>query len=470
MTNINDIFRAVAPFIKGESDLVKGIEVDDISESLQDAKKHEIVFYRLRESGKAWEDFLDRYKTSEHGLLVLYGAVRQFGALERCLVIDESEALSCKKLILDILYPLKKDGPKLVGITGTNGKTTTAHLALRITSLMGKKGLSVGTLGVLSSEGQVERATLTTPSLIDLRKIIYKYQESTDVFFLEVSSHGLDQGRMSGLQFNWGAWTNFTQDHLDYHDSMESYFYCKTLIFDYLKKGKLFRPFSESDLEEKLNDFPAFSTKCLSDWDIINLPPLFLEGFNRKNLELALQLNESLWGPITKLDLHGLDTPRGRFSRVQIGGKLVIIDYAHTPDALENITKELKSMYPERPLGVVFGCGGDRDRKKRSVMGSVTASCLDPEKDSIYVTSDNPRTENPLKIMDDILGGLQDYPKIYTIVERKEAILKALSLMEENGVLLIAGKGHENYQEIKGVRYSFCDFKVVDEFKNRRVL
>jgi UDP-N-acetylmuramoyl-L-alanyl-D-glutamate--2,6-diaminopimelate ligase len=469
--NLNNLIEILAPYIVKTKGLLKDLTVYNTTNSLQLSARCDIVFYRLHHGDKAWNNFLRRYKSSNHGLLVLCGEPKNLENLERTLVIDEKDTLVCMSAILDILYPLKKGSIKLVGITGTNGKTTTAHLALKLTSLFGKKGLSVGTLGVFSSEGQMEEGSLTTPSFIDLRKIIYRYQKDFDVIFFEVSSHGLHQGRLSGLDLDLAAWTNFSQDHLDYHHSMENYFYCKTLIFKYLKnkQGKLFRPSSEKGLGERLKTFPVLPAKSLNDWNLLNLPPLFLEGFNRKNLELALQLNEALWGAFSEVDLLELETPKGRFSQIQFDEKLVVIDYAHTPDALENIIKELKGMHPKKRLGLIFGCGGDRDRKKRSLMGMAAARCVDQGKDNIYVTSDNPRTEEPLRIINDILVGLEGVPQVQSIMDRKEAIFKALSLMGKSDMLLIAGKGHENYQEIKGVRYPFCDFQIIAEFKKRGV-
>ncbi len=448
-------------------------ELENIVESLQSAGRKDVVFYKLRKSDQAWKQFLTRYQDSDHGLLIICGSPPSLQGVDRYIIVKEEEYVYSQSLLLDLFYPFDPEKVKLVAITGTNGKTTTAHLSLNIAELLGKKSLSIGTMGICTVRGTEMESGLTTPSFVFLRKVLFQYQDKVDVVFIEASSHGLHQGRLFGLQFDCAGWTNFTQDHLDYHDDMEDYFRCKSLIFDYLKKDKgaqLFIPSSEKELKEKLGDLPFSIASDLDKWQLMNLPSAFTEGFNKKNLELALQINEFLWNKAMDCSFESLEPPKGRLSQIQIEEKAVFIDFAHTPDALSNILRELKDRYRGRPLYIVFGCGGDRDRLKRPKMGKIAGDICSSSGDNIFITSDNPRNENPRRIIEDILKGVDTSAHVHVIEDRRRAILKALSLMSSDSILLVAGKGHENYQEIKGKKHSFSDFDVVDEFKRGRFL
>ena len=448
-------------------------ELKNIAESLQFAGKEDVVFYKLRKGELAWEQFLTRYRSSNHGLLIICGNPLNLDDIDRYIIVREKEFVYCQSLLLDLFYPFSPDKTKLVAITGTNGKTTTAHLSLSISELLGKKALSIGTLGVCTVSGPVMESGLTTPSLVLLRKILFQYQDKVDVVFIEASSHGLHQERLFGLRFDCAGWTNFTQDHLDYHQDMEEYFRCKTLIFDYLKKdmgAKLYIPASEKTLGKRLGTLPFSIAKELDERHVNNLPLAFMEGFNKKNVELALQINDFLWNKSLNCNYETLEPPKGRLSQIQVEEKDVFIDFAHTPDALSNILYALKERYKGKPLYVVFGCGGDRDRLKRPQMGKIAGDICSSSKDHIFVTSDNPRNEDPKGIIEDILKGMETSANVHVIEDRRKAILKALSLMSSDSILLVAGKGHEDYQEIKGTKHSFSDFNVVDEFKRGRFL
>ncbi|MCY4524209.1 MAG: UDP-N-acetylmuramoyl-L-alanyl-D-glutamate--2,6-diaminopimelate ligase, partial [Halobacteriovoraceae bacterium] len=378
-------------------------------------------------------------------------------------LIHKKNFLSAQKKILDILYPLSQT-PIIAGITGTNGKTTVTALATQIAAILGKKALGVGTLGVIDAKNDcIYPLQTTTPSYIELRKILYKFK-NTQVFFLETSSHGLCQNRLFDLKLKTCAWTNFTQDHLDYHKDMDSYFLSKLKIIDHLEdNGVLNIPTFEHELFEKIKGHHRVKkAKSLSQYSLTHLPKPFKLQFNQNNLELSLALNEQIWGSLPSLDLKSLSLPKGRFTSIKTKKGTVIIDYAHTPAAIENITQAIKSYFTPKKLSIVFGCGGNRDFSKRAVMGEIACK----NADFIYLTSDNPRTESPEKIIEDIKKGcLPD--KISCETDRKKAIESALKNMTENEILLIAGKGHEDYQELSNGRIYFSDFKIVEDFSRR---
>ena len=286
--------------------------------------------------------------------------------------------------------------------------------------------------------------------------------------FIEVSSHSLVQDRLYGLSLDAGAWVSFSQDHLDYHNSMEEYFKAKMLLGKkYLKKDKpLLVPALEKELLKSIlkNDVNARIQipKTLNERNIKYRPLFYLSAYNQSNTEIALQLNEELWGEknLSSIKLEDIPTPLGRFSIIELDeDSMAIVDYAHTPDALLNIGAAIKSAFPGYSLTVVFGCGGNRDKTKRALMGKAVSSFAD----KIIVTSDNPRDEAPEDIVMDIITGLS---KGYeAVIDRKQAIINALETKRKKEIILIAGKGHEEYQEIKGHKIPFSDFNIVQNFK-----
>ena len=275
---------------------------------------------------------------------------------------------------------------------------------------------------------------------------------------MEVSSHALIQDRYYGIEFDEAGWLSFTQDHLDFHKTMDDYFQAKALILKKLKSSAtLFVPAEQQDLFKRLH---ALSSNVKMA-EIIqgDLPIFFKAKFNRNNLEVALSIVESLWGKSSPFDFSKLKSPDGRFYIRPFKSNFIVVDFAHTPDALENICRGLKEAYPDHKLKVLFGCGGDRDRSKRPQMGSIASVWAD----EIYITSDNPRSENPEQIISDILLGIagKDYQ---AITDRREAVQKAFKELKEKEILLLAGKGHEDYILINGVKHPYSDIKEADEF------
>ncbi len=432
-------------------------QIKDIHWRVEDCHLDDLLFYRIGDNENARKVFSERMKTAKFKWLIVNAAHADLPA--NATVIEESLWPEIQKYLLDKLYPLPK--MKFIGITGTNGKTTTTDLVLQLGNLAGKKGISIGTLGVRESQKQILDFGLTSPSLIDLRKFLHRYGKDKDFCVMEASSHALVQKRIFGIQFDGCGWLSFSQDHLDYHHTMDAYFDAKAILFHHLKaNGKLFFPQSQEDLGKKL--FSVSSKTTVAPTLTGNLPLFFSAQFNRDNLEVAHALVEFVFDVKLHVDFNMLTCPDGRFYIQKYKSSYLVVDFAHTPDALMNICRGIKKSFPGYKLKVLFGCGGDRDRTKRPLMGAV----VDEWADEVYVTSDNPRSEDPGRIIDDILKGFtRGTPR--KIVDRREAVKIAFAEIKEKEVLLLAGKGHEDYILINGVKHPYSDIREVDDFVRR---
>lgn len=439
-------------------------EIKDITINLQQAKAGDIVFYKLNPT-TGLADFEKRFKGVNPSLIVLNFGAEKVVKHDNCIFIDEEKFLQAQKIILDELFP-NNNKMKLVGITGTNGKTTSVNLSMQISTMLGHKAISVGTIGVFDVKGEVypEFGT-TTPSYVDIRKIINKFQNEYEACFMEVSSHSLVQNRLNELRLDAGAWTSFSQDHLDYHQTMEEYLNAKMLLEKvYLKESaSLIVPNFEAAMTEKILSVNPNTrikvAKTLGARKMESLPLFYRSKYNQSNLEISLEINEMLWGDLKNIDVSKMETPKGRFSIIELGDEsMVIVDYAHTPDALTNIGNAIKEAFPSHKVTVIFGCGGNRDKTKRPKMAKAVSAFAD----KMIITSDNPRNEAPEDIILDIIKNASFGYE--AIVDRKKAIICALEECEENEIILIAGKGHEEYQEINGVKHDFSDFKVVEDY------
>ena len=379
---------------------------------------------------------------------------------------------------------------QLAGITGTNGKTTTTFLVDQIARGVGKRTGVIGTVGIQIA-GAAESSSHTTPESPDLQEIFARMRDaSCDVVAMEVSSHALDLLRVWKTQFAVTAFTNLTQDHLDYHHTFEAYFEAKALLFsrDYPAKrviciddkwGKeLLRRCSNADDQIITTGFDASAqihpveveyaathtrVKLSVRGKLVEFEYPLVGRFNVSNVMCAFAIALSL-GISTDDIVRALeDAPQvpGRLERVngaREAGIGVFVDYAHTPDALAKALGAVMAITKGRTL-VVFGCGGDRDSSKRSIMGKEALSA-----DYAIVTSDNPRTEDPLAIIDDIVSGMAEGEGRYEVIpDRREAIACALSLAEPGDSVLIAGKGHEDYQIIGTEKHPFDDRVVAAE-------
>jgi len=375
---------------------------------------------------------------------------------------------------------------KVIGVTGTNGKTTTATLLYRIATALGHKAGLISTVENIIA-GKRKGATHTTPDSVTLTKLFKEMVDSgCEYVFMEVSSHAMDQNRVAGVQFFGGIFTNLTHDHLDYHKSFENYFNAKKKFFKMLPYSAF--ALSNTDDEHGVDmlegiharQFSYGFTKDAHDFhgeikkmDFSGLELLFnnqeiksklLGKFNAYNLLAVWSASNLLGFDIEKIQriFEIIEPPKGRFDHfMSPSGVLVVVDYAHTPDALEKIfgaVKEIKSK--EGKLISVFGCGGDRDPLKRRIMGKIGATLSD----IAIFTSDNPRSENPDSIIAEMKTDLTPATakKVKTIANRREAILQSIEIAKKGDILLCAGKGHEDYQEIKGVKHHFDD---MEEYK-----
>lgn len=445
--------------------------ITNVTTNLQHATANDVVFYKVNPADpKSLENFNKRIKGVTPGLLIFNADAGV--KLDNALFIKQEDFLRVQKILLDELFP-NKQKMKVIGVTGTNGKTTTVNLGMQISSMIGHPAISIGTIGVQDVNGAlIEDIESTTPSYVELRKLIHRFQEKYEAVFMEVSSHALVQDRLYDIKLDAAAWTSFSQDHLDYHRTMEEYFQAKLLIErKYLKeKASMLVPEQEKELQTLLKQHaPGSRIKVARTLDergfgktLEDRPLFYRSSYNQSNAEIALQLNEEIYGAeaLKKIRLKDIKTPLGRFSVIELEDEnMAIVDYAHTPDALVNIGQAIKNAFPEHSLTVVFGCGGNRDKTKRPMMGKAVSEFAD----KIIVTSDNPRDEAPEDIIIDIIGGIKTGYE--AVVDRKKAIEAALEDIGEKEIVLIAGKGHEEYQEIKGVKHPFSDFNIVKNFK-----
>ncbi|AUC82425.1 UDP-N-acetylmuramoyl-L-alanyl-D-glutamate--2,6-diaminopimelate ligase [Lacinutrix sp. Bg11-31] len=408
-------------------------------------------------------------------------------ALKDCVsyivVEDSSSALA---VMASNYYGNPSSNLKLVGVTGTNGKTTIATLLFQ---LFKKAGYKVGLLStvVIKVDEKDYKATHTTPDSLTINRYLKEMNDKGVEFcFMEVSSHGIHQKRTEGLEFVGGVFTNLTHDHLDYHNTFAEYRDIKKTFFDNLGK----HAFAITNADDKNGAVMLQNTKAkqykyglknYADYKAQILENSFsgmllkvndsevwtklIGGFNASNV-LAIYATAELLGlektEILRL-ISLLESVSGRFQYLISEGKVTaIVDYAHTPDALKNVLETINSIRTKNEeLITVVGCGGDRDKTKRPKMGHI-ASALSTK--AIF-TSDNPRTEVPGTIIEDVEKGVepQNFKKTLSIVDRKQAIKTACQLANEGDIILIAGKGHETYQEVNGERSDFDDFKIVKE-------
>ncbi len=398
-------------------------------------------------------------------------------------VKDSNEALA---FLAANYYENPSENIRLVGVTGTNGKTTIASLLYQLFKKAGYKVGLLSTVKIMVDE-QEFKATHTTPDSLTINKFLdLMVQEDCEFCFMEVSSHGVHQKRTEALRFEGGVFTNLSHDHLDYHNTFAEYRDVKKSFFDNLPKSA----FAITNIDDKnglvmLQNTKAkkltYALKSYADYKAqilenqlsglllkINDNEVWVKligSFNAYNLlaiygvavELGIEKVEAL-----RL-LSELESVSGRFQFIVSDSKITaIVDYAHTPDALENVLKTIEDIRTKNEqLITVVGCGGDRDKTKRPIMANIASSMSD----KAIFTSDNPRTENPETIIEEMENGVepQNFKKTVSILDRKQAIKTACQLANPNDIILIAGKGHETYQEINGVRHDFDDLKIVTE-------
>ncbi|TGN18612.1 UDP-N-acetylmuramoyl-L-alanyl-D-glutamate--2,6-diaminopimelate ligase [Leptospira idonii] len=390
---------------------------------------------------------------------------------------------------------------KVVGITGTNGKTSLTFILFHIATRLGKKCGLIGTVHIRILN-EIRDTGYTTPDASSLNLILKEMEErGVEYVFIEMSSHGLKLGRTSGMELQGAAFTNLTQDHLDFHPDMEDYLSSKYKIFQLLESSSLKNKFGivasdspggealvEKIMEAKLSS-PVYLMGKAGEFNFThvklsltgsefrlhkkekNLPFIevrrvktnLLGNFNVFNVSLAAFISFELgfpWESILEA-IENIPTVPGRFQVIPSGDKtrIAVIDYAHTPDALDNILRSCVEIRPKQ-LICIFGCGGDRDRTKRPLM----AKLAEEHSDYVIITSDNPRTEDPGSIIDQIEAGFsRGFKRYETILDRREAIQRGIELLEKDGILVVAGKGHETYQIIGKEKTHFVDYEEVEK-------
>lgn len=403
------------------------------------------------------------------------------------IVVPDAQAVAGK--LATTFYGNPSQQLRLVGVTGTNGKTTIATLLYELFREMGHK------CGLLSTvcnyiDGEAYPSTHTTPDAISLNKLLSQMVDAgCEYAFMEVSSHALAQERVGGLEFAGAIFTNLTRDHMDFHETMENYLKAKKSFFDNLPRNA----FAITNLDDKngpvmvqncRGDVKSYSTRTMGDYKArlveTHLDGMILEFNNREfSTLLTGRFNISnllaIYGAAVELGkdpeevLRVMSTLRpvsGRFETLHSpDGVSAIVDYAHTPDALKNVLGTINEVLRGRGNVItVVGAGGNRDKGKRPIMAveAVKGS------NRVILTSDNPRFEEPQDIINDMLAGLNDEQRknVISIVDRKEAIRTACALAQKGDVILVAGKGHEDYQDVKGVKHHFDDKEIIREIFN----
>lgn len=399
-------------------------------------------------------------------------------------VVKVENTSECLGLMASEFYANPSSHLKLVGITGTNGKTTTATLLHQVFTDLGYK---VGLLStVVNKIGQEEvPSTHTTPDPVSLNALLSDMvTQGCEFCFMEVSSHSVVQHRITGLSFTGGVFTNITHDHLDYHGSFKEYIKAKKGFFDALPIGA----FALTNVDDKNGNIMLQNTLAHKYGYALKTPTDFkakiienqfsglvlnvdgnelwtklIGAFNAYNL-LAIYGVGILLGQ-DKIELltvlSNLESVVGRFQQIRsTSGITAIVDYAHTPDALENVLQTISSIRTKNECVLtVVGCGGDRDKAKRPKMAAVACELSD----KVIITSDNPRSEEPEQIINEMMEGVEGhfFNKTLSITDREQAIKTACIMAQPGDIILIAGKGHENYQEIKGIKHPFDDLKII---------
>lgn len=461
----------------------KNVEISGISYNSKTTKKGDIFVCLTGEYTDGHEYAQDAVKNGAAALFVEHKVLTD-GKIPQVVVESTRHKIAD---IADRFYSSPSRGINLIGITGTNGKTTVTHLIQKILEQNNQKCALIGTLGYkLSSDGEYRDAKHTTPQAPELQATLrmIKDVEKIDNVVMEVSSHALEQNRVGGCCFNGAILTNLTQDHLDYHITMDNYFDAKALLFRGLQEGSFAVINADDMYAARFTNVVPAGVKIITygvkkDADVMARDIKFsLNGAEFKlvtkdceypvNLHmngmfsvynvLAAVTGSIAMGIDMRVSLKALENVKGVAGRFEVVAKkpLVIVDYAHTPDGLENVLNSAREITPKGgKLICLFGCGGDRDATKRPKMGAIAEKIAD----RIVITSDNPRTEDPQQIITDIIAGLKSVnpDKVTVEPDRGHAIALLKNIAENNDVVVIAGKGHEDYQILKDRIIHFDD-------------
>lgn len=465
---------------------VKGSTYVEVADLILDSRnaKSGSLFVALKGVQVDGHQYID--KAVEKGASVVICEKLPEEITEGVTYIEVNDSHKALALMADNFYDHPSEKLKLIGVTGTNGKTTTATLSHQLFTQLGYNVGLISTVKIMIGKKEFT-ATHTTPDAITINRYLRQMvEEGCEFCFMEVSSHGIEQKRTEGLTFSGGIFTNLSHDHLDYHKTFAAYRDVKKKFFDQLSKNA----FALTNADDKngmfmLQNTPArkrtYALSNIADFQVkilerqlggmlltINQREIWVKligTFNASNIlaiyataiELGMDETEVL------LQLSTLESVSGRFEYIVSPNELtVIVDYAHTPDALENVLKTIEDIRTRNEQVItVVGCGGDRDKTKRPLMGKIAAEMSD----QVIFTSDNPRFEDPHQILNDIEAGVeaQHTRKTITIEDRRQAIKAAIKMADRNDIILIAGKGHETYQDINGVKHDFDDMQIAKE-------
>lgn len=421
------------------------------------------------------------------GAVAILTTRKNFQPPENISALIVPDMLNALAVIVPYFYDYPARAMRVIGITGTNGKTTTTYLLREIFICAGFKVGLIGTIQILIGDESFPVRN-TTPNVIDLQHLLAEMRDKNiQIVVMEVSSHALTENRVAGVEFDTAIFTNLTQDHLDFHLTMENYLRAKTRLFDMVsRRGRKQNKIAVVNVDDAAGEEILKHCRCEKitygiknpanlrglemniradgmNFTVGNITDLNLHVtglFNVYNMLAAVgaALAENISPEIIKRALENFRSVPGRFERIFSDAPFeVIVDYAHTPDGVENVLKTAAQI-AEGKIITVFGCGGDRDHSKRAIMGKLAAELSD----IVIVTSDNPRTEDPEKILDEVEVGIGD--KVHErIVDRRTAIFRAIELAEAGDVVLILGKGHETYQILNTGTIHFDDREIARE-------
>ena len=445
--------------------------------------KESSVFFAIVGTISNGHDYISQVIAAGCKTIVVSEAVETTNGVTVIRVEDTNEALA---IVAHNFYGEPSKALKLIGITGTNGKTTIATLLYQLFSNLEFQTGLISTVVNKVCDREIQ-STHTTPDPIQLNALLREMvDEGCSHCFMEVSSHAIHQSRIKGLHFSGGVFTNITHDHLDYHKTFKEYIHVKKAFFDQLPNSA----FALTNNDDKngmvmLQNTAArkltYAMRSMADYKVKVLENQFsglvlsfnhteiwtklIGDFNAYNLlavyavaqELGLEETETL------TIVSQLESVDGRFQFMQSSsGITAIVDYAHTPDALYNVLNTIEKIRTRNEtVFTIVGCGGDRDKTKRPEMAAIACDLSD----KVILTSDNPRSEDPNTIIDDMMEGVDgvSFKKTLSIVDREQAIKTAVTMAEKNDIILIAGKGHEKYQDIKGVKHDFDDLETITE-------
>ncbi len=464
-----------------------GKAVDAVNDLQIDSRKVNAgsCFIAIKGTNTDGHNYIDTAVTNGASVIICEALPANLNVGMMYVVVENSAAAA--GIMAHNFYRQPSHQIKLIGVTGTNGKTTVATLLFKLYSSLGYKCGLISTVQNQIAE-EILPSTHTTPDAISVNELLSKMvNASCTHVFMEVSSHALDQHRVAGLQFTGGIFTNITHDHLDYHKTFDEYIKAKKKFFDQLSSSAI----AISNADDKRGAVMLQNTKAKKYFYSLKT----MTDFKGKILEnslrgLLMTINETevhfkligIFNAYNLLAVYGaavclgeekqivlqvlssLTGAEGRFDYMVSPKEKVIgiIDYAHTPDALLNVLAAIKNLRQgEEKIFTVVGCGGDRDKTKRPIMAEVACE----HSDKIFFTSDNPRSEDPNEIIKDMESGVNITcrKKYISIADRKEAIKTAVSFSKREDIVLVAGKGHEKYQEIKGIKYPFDDKAVLAE-------